>query len=240
MMNERHFDQKLDDLKKLLLKMAGAVERSIQEAVGALVTRDEDLARKVIGEGKAVDQMEVQVEEEALALFALRQPMASDMRFLAAVIKANTDLERINDQAVNIAQRALELTRLPLLKPLIDIPRMSETAQWMVKSALDAFVSRDVALANRVRLRDDELDHLKDQLFRELLTYMMVDPATIDRAIHLILISRHLERIGDHASNIAEVVVYVVQGRIVRHHKEDLDGSLGQEESRPATGGSTP
>ena len=226
-MNERHFDQKLGDLKQRMLKMAGAVERSIQEAVRSLVTRDNTLAEKVIADGKQIDGMEVEIEEEALALFALRQPVASDLRLVAAVIKANTDLERINDHAVNIAERALEVNVLPTLKPLIDIPRMATTAQWMVKNALDAFVNQDVALADAVRLRDDELDSLCDQIFRELLTYMMVDPATIDRATHLILISRDLERVGDHASNIAEDVVYVVQGRIVRHHQAQLRNAAG-------------
>lgn len=221
-MSERHFDQKLGDLKQRMLKMAGAVEQSIQEAVRSLTTRDDALAQKVISDEKDIDQMEIEIEEEALTLFALRQPVASDLRFIAAVIKANTDLERINDKAIDIAQEALTLNRLPLLKPFIDIPRMADVAQWMVKNALDAFVNRDVALADAVRLRDDELDNLRDQIFRELLTYMMADPATIDRAIHLILISRHLERIGDHASNIAEDVVYVVQARIVRHRQEEL------------------
>ncbi len=226
-MSERHFDQKLGDLKQRMLKMAGAVEQSIQEAVRSLTTRDDALAQKVISDEKDIDQMEIEIEEEALTLFALRQPVASDLRFIAAVIKANTDLERINDKAIDIAQEALILNRLPLLKPFIDIPRMADVAQWMVKNALDAFVNRDVALADAVRLRDDELDNLRDQIFRELLTYMMVDPATIDRAIHLILISRHLERIGDHASNIAEDVVYVVQARIVRHRQEELRKSAG-------------
>jgi phosphate transport system protein len=226
-MSERHFDQKLGDLKQRMLRMAGAVEQSIQEAVRSLTTRDDALAQKVISDEKDIDQMEIEIEEEALTLFALRQPVASDLRLIAAVIKANTDLERINDKAIDIAQEALILNRLPLLKPFIDIPRMADVAEWMVKNALDAFVNRDVALADAVRLRDDELDNLRDQIFRELLTYMMVDPATIDRAIHLILISRHLERIGDHASNIAEDVVYVVQGLIVRHRKEELRSSAG-------------
>ena len=221
-MNERHFDLKLNDLMQRMLKMAGAVERSIQEAVRSLILRDDALAKKVIADEKWIDAMEVEIEEEALALFALRQPVASDLRLIAAVIKANHDLERIDDKAIDIAEEALVLSSLPMLKPLIDIPRMADIAQWMVKNALDAFINRDVALADAVRLRDDELDSLKDQIFRELLTYMMADPATIDRAIHLILISRHLERIGDHAANIAEDAVYVVQGRIVRHHKEEL------------------
>lgn len=226
-MAERHFDQKLDDLKQLMLKMAGAVEQSIQEAVRSLTARDDALAQKVILDEQVIDQMEVEIEEEALTLFALRQPVASDLRFIAAVIKANTDLERINDKAIDIAQEALILNKLPLLKPFIDIPRMAETAEWMVKGALDAFVNRDVALADAVRLRDDQLDNLRDQIFRELLTYMMVDPATIDRAIHLILVSRHLERMGDHACNIAEDVIYVVQGRIVRHRQDELRKSAG-------------
>lgn len=227
MMNERHFDQKLNDLMQRMLKMAGAVERSIQEAVRSLILRDDVLARKVLADEKQIDMMEVEIEEEALALFALRQPVASDLRLIAAVIKANHDLERINDKAIDIAEEALTLNGLPLLKPLIDIPRMADIAQWMVKNALDAFINRDTTLADAVRLRDDELDGLKDQLFRELLTYMMADPSTIDRAIHLILVSRHLERIGDHAANIAEDAVYVVQGRIVRHHKDELRSSSG-------------
>jgi phosphate transport system protein len=221
-MVERHFDQQLNELKAELLKMAGAVEASIGEAIQALVDRNDQLAEKVIDDGKTIDRMEVEVEEHCLALFALRQPMAGDLRLLAAIIRINTDLERINDQAVNIAERALELNKVPLLKPLIDIPRMAGIARSMVKDSLDAFVNRDADLADDVRRRDDEIDNLNDQVFRELLTYMMQDPTTIPRALHLLLIGRHLERIGDHASNISEDVVYIMKGRIVRHRKEEL------------------
>ena len=173
--------------------------------------------------GQKIDDWEIGVEETCLKMFATQGPMASDMRLLACILKINEDLERINDQAVNIVQRAEVLNKMPLLKPLIDIPRMSELAQGMVKDALDAFVRRDVELARAVGQRDEELDLLRDQIFRELLTYMhapSLGPDTIDRGIYLILVSRHLERIGDHASNIAENVVFLVEGRIVRHQKE--------------------
>lgn len=221
---ERKFDHQLDELKQDLLKMSGAVEESIEQAVRALVDRDDALVQTVIEGGKKIDDWEIGVEETCLKMVATQGPMASDLRLLACILKINEDLERINDEAVNIAQRAAVLNKLPLLKPLIDIPRMSELAQRMVKDALDAFVRRDVNLARAVGQRDDELDLLRDQIFRELLTYMhapSIGPDTIDRGIYLILVSRHLERIGDHASNIAENVVFLVEGRIVRHQKED-------------------
>ena len=221
---ERTFDQRLDHLKGELLKMGSAVEESIAQAVRALVDRDDDLVETVLAGGDRIDDWEVHIEEECIRLLATFQPVASDLRLIAAMMKINYDLERTNDQAVNIAQRAQVLNRMPMLKPLIDIPRMSDLAQGMVKDALDAFVNRNVELANDVRRRDDLVDGLRDQVFRELLTYLHVvsEPDTIDRAILLILISRHLERIGDHASNIAENAVYLVQGRIVRHKKEEL------------------
>ena len=220
---ERRFDQQLDELKQDLLKMSGAVEESIGQAVRALVDRDDELVQTVIEGGEKIDDWEIGVEETCLKMFATQGPMASDLRLLACILKINEDLERINDQAVNIVQRAEVLNKMPLLKPLIDIPRMSELAQGMVKDALDAFVRRDVELARAVGQRDEELDLLRDQIFRELLTYMhapSLGPDTIDRGIYLILVSRHLERIGDHASNIAENVVFLVEGRIVRHQKE--------------------
>jgi phosphate transport system protein len=220
---ERTLDQLLDHLKGELLKMGGAVEESIEQAVRSLVDRDDVLAETVIAGGKDIDEWEVAVEEECLTLLAIQHPVASDLRLIAGVMKINYDLERINDQAVNIAQRAQVLNTMPLLKPLIDIPRMAELTRKMVKDALDAFVNKDVELANEVRRIDDIVDALRDQIFRELLTYLHAgDPETIEQAIHLILISRHLERIGDHSSNIAEDVVYLVQGRIVRHKKEEL------------------
>ena len=219
---ERHFDQQLDALKKELLKMGAAVEESIDQAVRSLVERDDDMIRTVLDGGKRIDDWEIQIEEECLRLLATQGPVASDMRMIATVIKINEDLERINDHAVNIAQRAQALNRVPLLKPLIDIPRMSALAQSMVKDGLDAFVQRDVALCRRVARRDEEVDLLRDQIFRELLTYMHTpeQPDTVDRAIYLILVSRDLERIGDHASDIVENVCYMVEGRIVRHQKE--------------------
>lgn len=221
---ERKLDQRLDHLKSELLKMGGIVEDSIAEAVRSLVDRDNDLAQKVIDGGDEVDDREVEIEEECLKLLAMQQPVARDLRLIATTMKINYDLERINDQAVNIGQRALVLNELPMLKPLIDIPRMADLTRGMVNDALDAFVNRDVDLANKVRKTDDLVDGLRDQIFRELLTYLhdQAEATMIDRAIQLILVSRHLERIGDHASNIAENAVYLVQGRIVRHKKEEL------------------
>lgn len=220
-MLERHFDQELQELKGSLLRMVGLVEQSIGEAVRSLVERDDALAERVIQEDARIDEMEVAIEETCLRLLALRQPIAVDLRFITSAMKINNDLERMADQAVNIAERALEINKEPLLKPLIDIPRMSELAQCMVKESLDAFIHRDVELARRVCGRDDEMDHLRDQVFRELLTYMMQDPRTINRAVYLILVTRHLERIADLATNVAEDVVYFVQGRIIRHALEE-------------------
>lgn len=222
---ERTLDQHLDHLKGELLKMGSAVEESIEQAVQSLVERDNQLADVVEEGGHHIDDWEVAIEEECLKLLAVQQPVASDLRLLAGIMKINYDLERINDQAVNIAQRARLLNRMPQLKPLIDIPRMAELARGMVRDALDAFVNRDVELANNVRRIDDTMDALRDQIFRELLTYLNTGvPSTVDQAILLILVSRHLERIGDHSSNIAENAVYLVQGRIVRHQKEELRG----------------
>ncbi len=218
---ERLFDQRVDDLKGELLKMGGAVEESIAQAVRALVERDEALIETVFEGGKRIDEWEVGIEDECLKLLATQQPVASDLRLMAAILKINYDLERINDQAVNIVERAQSLNQMPLLKPLIDIPRMAELAQSMVKDALGAFVNRNIELARQVCKRDEQVDLLRDQIFRELLTYLHAGQAdTVDRAIYLILVSRHLERIGDHASNIAENAAFLVEGRIVRHQKE--------------------
>ena len=220
---ERQFEQRLDEVKQQLLKMGGAVEESIDQAVHSLVDRDDDLIRTVIEGGKKIDEWEIFIEEECLKLLATQQPVASDLRLIATTIKINIDLERINDQAVNIAQCAQVLNKMPRLKPLIDIPRMAELAQGMLKDGLDAFVRGDVDLAREVAKRDEQVDLLRDQIFRELLTYMHLisQPDTVDRAIYLVLVSRHLERIGDNTSNIAENVAYMVEGRIVRHLKEN-------------------
>ena len=221
---ERKFDQQLSDLKQDLLKMGGEVEESIALAMQALIERDNSLVDMVISGGKRIDDWEIRIEEACLTLIATQGPVASDLRLLTTMMKINDDLERINDQAVNIVQRAQVLNTMPLLKPLIDIPRMGELAQSMVKDALDAFVRRDVNLAKDVGRRDEKLDLFRDQIFRELITYIHEatgKPDRVDQAIYLILVSRHLERIGDNSSNIAENVSYLVDGHIVRHQKEE-------------------
>jgi phosphate transport system protein len=183
----------------------------------ALLERDDVMAQEVIERDRQVNTYDVEVDEQCVSLLALHQPAAGDLRFITTAMKIVTDLERIGDQAVNIAQRVLELNREPQLKPYIDLPRMAEKAQRMVKESLDAFVARDTALARQVCGEDSEVDLLKEQIFRELLTFMMEDPRTIPRAIRLILISRFMERVADHATNIAEMVVYLVEGKMVRH-----------------------
>jgi len=215
---ERHIDLELAELKDELVRMATLAETAIGLSTKALVSRDAELARHVIASDDAINTLEVDIDERCLRAMALYQPEAKDLRFLAMALKINNDLERMGDQAVNIAERTLELLKEPLLKPLIDIPRMAELAQRMVKDSLDAFVHQDVELARSVCRRDDEVDRYDDQLFRELLTYMMEDPNAITRAVNLILVSRHIERIADHATNIAEDVVYLVQGKTIKHH----------------------
>ncbi len=213
----RHFHEELDALKQTLLAMGGLVEDQIRRVMRALMERDGALAQEVIDRDRQVNAYDVEVDETCVNLIALHQPAAGDLRVLTTAMKIVTDLERIGDQAVNIGQRVLELNQEPQLKPYIDLPRMAECAQRMVKESLDAFVARDTALARRVCGEDSEVDALKEQIFRELLTFMMEDPRTIPRAIRLILISRFLERVADHATNIAEMVVYMVEGKMVRH-----------------------
>jgi phosphate transport system protein len=197
--------------------MGGLVEDQIRRVMKALLERDDVMAQEVIERDRQVNTYDVEVDEQCVSLLALYQPAAGDLRFITTAMKIVTDLERIGDQAVNIAQRVLELNREPQLKPYIDLPRMAEQAQRMVKESLDAFVARDTALARQVCGEDSEVDLLKEQIFRELLTFMMEDPRTIPRAIRLILISRFMERVADHATNIAEMVVYLVEGKMVRH-----------------------
>ena len=213
----RHFHEELEALKQTLLAMGGLVEDQIRRVMKALLERDDVMAQEVIERDRQVNTYDVEVDEQCVSLLALYQPAAGDLRFITTAMKIVTDLERIGDQAVNIAQRVLELNREPRLKPYIDLPRMSEQAQRMVKESLDAFVARDTALARQVCGEDSEVDLLKEQIFRELLTFMMEDPRTIPRAIRLILISRFMERVADHATNIAEMVVYLVEGKMVRH-----------------------
>jgi phosphate transport system protein len=214
---QRHFHEELEALKQTLLAMGGLVEDQIRRVMRALTERNDALAQEVIDRDRQVNAYDVEVDETCVNLLALHQPAAGDLRFITTAMKIVTDLERIGDQAVNIAQRALELNQEPQLKPYIDLPRMAERAQAMVKDSLDAFVSRDTDLARRVCGADTEVDALKEQIFRELLTFMMADPRAIPRAIRLILISRFLERVADHATNIAEMVIYLVEGKMVRH-----------------------
>jgi phosphate transport system protein len=213
----RHFHEELEALKQTLLAMGGLVEDQIRRVMRALMDRDDTLAQEVINPDGQVNAYDVEVDEPCVELLALNQPAAADLRFITTAMKIVTDLERIGDQAVNIAQRVLELNQQPQLKPYIDLPRMAESAQRMVKESLDAFVARDAELARRVRAADDAVDGLRDQIFRELLTFMMEDPRTIPRAIRLILISRFFERVADHATNVAEMVIYMVDGTMVRH-----------------------
>ena len=214
---QRHFHEELDALKQTLLAMGGLVEEQIRRVMTALLERNSDLAREVIDRDRQVNAYDFEIDEKCVELLALYQPTAGDLRFITTAMKIVTDLERIGDQAVNIAQRALELNEEPQLKPYIDLPRMADKAQRMVKESLDAYVGRDTELARRVCAEDPEVDALKEQIFRELLTFMMGDARTIPRAIRLILISRFLERVADHATNIAEMVIYMVDSRMVRH-----------------------
>ncbi len=220
---ERHLDQELTDLKQQLLKMGTFVESMIFDSVEALKELNIEKINTVIGEDKIVDEMENGVDERCLDLLALRQPMAIDLRFITMSMKISTDLERIADLAVDIAQRVQDLVGKPLLKPLIDIPKLSDLSQKMIKDALDAFVNKNSELACSVILRDNEADKLRNLVQKELIDdYMSKDPSTASRAVPLLLISRHLERICDHATNIAEDIIYMVKADVVKHHPERL------------------
>jgi len=217
---ETHLQQELNRLKAELLKMAGLAEQAIRNAVEALVKRNTSLAEKAIAEDEKLNEMEILIDDRCLKLLALHQPLAADLRFITSAMTINIDLERIGDQAVNIAERAISLNQEPQLKPYIDIPRMAQITQSMVKDVLDAFVNGDAELARSVCERDDQVDALNDQVFRELLTYMMAESKTITRAVHLIIVSRCLERIADHATNIAEGVIFMVKALVIKHHAD--------------------
>jgi phosphate transport system protein len=214
----RHFQEELDLLKRRLLEMGGLAEEHVRLAVKGLVDRDHELVDRVLTGDEPLNKLHIEIDGRCFTLLALFQPMAADLRTIVAAVKINTDLERVGDLAVNIAEAARRYTSHPPVKKLIDIPRMASIAQSMLRDALDAFVRRDLALAQSVLNEDDRLDELKTQIFRELLTYMLQDPSTIEPALDLILVSRHLERIGDHATNIAEDVIFIVSARDVRHH----------------------
>ncbi|HUD70822.1 MAG TPA: phosphate signaling complex protein PhoU [Dongiaceae bacterium] len=213
----RQYERELQDLGDKILFLGGTVEEMIARAMQALVERDSDLARRVIDSDRTVDSGELEIDHMSLNLLALRQPAASDLRFITTALKIVTDLERIGDLAVNIAERALELNQEPPLKPYIDIPHMARSVSEMVHRALDAFVHRDVTQARAVLQADDAVDNLNVQLFRELLTYMIEEPKNITRALRITFIAKYLERIGDHATNIAQMVIFMSEGRDVRH-----------------------
>ena len=216
-MTQRHFDDELADLKTTLLRMAGLAEDQIDKALTALVTRDSNLARHVIERDHQVNTLDVEIDEECIRLLALHQPAARDLRLVTTAMKISTELERISDLAENVSERTIELNEEPQLKPYIDIPLMGKMARMMVKESIDAFVKDDAALARKVLTDDDFVDDLMEQLFRELLSFMLEDTRTISRAIRLSFIAKYLERMADHATNIAELVVYLVEGKIIRH-----------------------
>ena len=206
----RHFQEELEHLKTRLLEMGGLAEEQVRVAIKGLVERDSTLIDRAITGDEPINAIHIEIDNRCFTLLALYQPMAADLRTIVAAVKINTDLERVGDLAVNIAEAARRYVQRPPVKKLIDIPRMAGIAQAMLRDALDAFVRRDTELAQRVLNEDDKLDALKTQMFRELLTYMLQDPTTIEPALELILVSRHLERIGDHATNIADDVIFIV------------------------------
>jgi phosphate transport system protein len=214
----RHFQEELESLQARLLEMGGLSEERVRAAVEGLVSRDFDIIENILGGDEPVNDLHIEIDARCFKLLALYQPMATDLRAIVSIVKINTDLERVGDLAVNIAEAAKRYIVQPPVKRLIDIPHMAEVAQAMLRDSLDSFVRRDVSLAQQVLNQDDTLDSLKTQIFRELLTYMIQNPATVEPALDLILVSRHLERIGDHATNIAEDVIFMVSARDVRHH----------------------
>jgi phosphate transport system protein len=221
------FEEELKDLRIKILKMGSLVEEAIGLAMQSLVKRDSALAQKVIENDARINTYDVEIDEDSIRLIALRQPTAGDLRFVTMAMKITTDLERIGDYAVDICERALELNEEPQLKPYIDLPRMAEVAQGMMHDALQAFLNRDIHLAIDVINRDDVVDQLTVQIFNELLFFMIKDNTTITRAIKISYISKYLERVADHATNIAEMVVYMIEGRMIRHTRppEDLSRS---------------
>ena len=215
-----HFQEELDSLKSRLLEMGGLAEDRVRSAIRALVSRDVSLVTQVLEGDAPINQLHIEIDSRCVKLLALHQPMAIDLRVILSAVKINTDLERVGDLAINIAEAASRYLAHPPVKELIDIPRMADIAHGMLRDALDAFVRRDTVLAQQVLDADDALDALKTQVFRELLTFMLEDPHTIEASLDLILVSRHLERIGDHATNIAEDVIFMVSARDIRHHAQ--------------------
>jgi phosphate transport system protein len=220
---ERHFDEELKDLNNDILKMGAYAEEAIYKSIEALKIRDGELAKKIVANDVRVDELELAIDEKCIDLIARHQPMARDLRFITVGMKINTELERIADIAVDIAQRSLQLIDKEPLKPLVDIPRLASVAQNMVKTAIDSFVKGDVELAKKVLHSDEEADSLRNKIQKDLIDdYMVKDGSTSPRAVQLLLIARFLERICDHATNIAEDVIYMVQAKVVKHHPENL------------------
>ncbi len=213
----RHFDRDMEDLKDGLLRMGAMVEDQIAQSIRALLERDSEIAQAVIDADTAIDQMELDVDQMTIELIAKMQPTAVDLRFVATMMKITPELERIADLAQDVCERAIELNREPQLKPLIDIPRLARISQDMVRQSLNAFVRRDAMLAREVIARDDEVDQLTEQSFRELLTYMLEDSRNISRAIRLTFVGKYFERIADGATNICEMVVFLVEGKVIKH-----------------------
>ncbi len=217
---ELHFDQELSELKELLLRMSSLAEQSLARALKALVQRDDALAGQIDKDDDELDHLQIEIDDRAIQLIALRQPKAKDLRFIMMATKISTDLERIGDQAVNIAHRVEELNKEPQLKPYVDIPHMAEIGRGMIRDALDAFVYEKPDVARQIITRDNEVDNLNRQLHRELTSFMIEDPHTITRCLNLMSVAHNLERIGDHATNIAEDIVFLYEARDIRHQHE--------------------
>lgn len=221
----KKLEEEINNLKRLLLEMAVSAEEMIGKSIKALKERNVLLAEGVIKSDDSINKMEIEIDKMCIKILALYHPEAEDLRTVTMVMKINNDLERIGDHAVNIAERAIYLADKPSIKPLIDIPRMAEKAVEMLRESLDAFVNKNAELAVEIRKKDDEVDSLEDQVFRELVTYIIADPSTIDRALHLILIGRDLERVADLATNIAEDVFYIARGSVLKHNVLEREGS---------------
>jgi len=219
----RRFEEELEELRTKLLQMATLAEASVSNAMAALVEADAATAQRVIDGDREINQFEVEIDSFCIELLARRQPMAGDLRFIASAMKINNDLERIGDHGVNIAERTIELLKEPMIKPLIDLPKLSAIAREMVKNSLDGFVQHDVDLALTVCRRDDEVDHLNNQIIHELVSFMTRDSRVIVRALSLIMISKNLERVADLATNIAEEVIYILEARTIKHHHREED-----------------
>ncbi len=212
-----HYERELQDIKESIIYLAALVEKAIDLATDALVDRNAELANKVICSDSVIDQLDVEVEEKCIRILALRQPTARDLRFITTAIKINGHLERIGDMAAKIAEKSIILGEEPPMKPYIDIPRMAEIARGMIRNSIDAFVNENTDLAQKVRAEDETIDNLNEQVFRELLTFMIEDTKTVHRALIIMQISKGLERISDHAVGIADMVMFMVTGKIVRH-----------------------